>query len=77
VYSEFIKKQLHYSQEQADDLGAAKDFGAIFGLLSGLIYFFFSPWVSVIIGACMHFTGYIGVCKPEWKRRQLHTLSFL
>ena len=65
VYSEFLKKQLHYSQERADDLGAAKDFGALFGLFSGLSYFLFPPWVSVIIGAFMHFAGYIVVCELE------------
>lgn len=59
VYSEFMKKQLHYSQEQTDDLGAAKDFGSFFGLVSGLCYFLFPPWVSVLIGALMHFLGYI------------------
>lgn len=59
VYSEYIKKQLHYSQERTDDLGAAKDFGAVFGLVSGLCYFLFPPWVSVCIGAVMHFSGYI------------------
>lgn len=58
VYSEFIKKQLHYSQERTDDLGAAKDFGAVFGIVSGLCYFLFPPWVSVCIGAIMHFFGY-------------------
>lgn len=61
VYSEYIKKQLHYSQERTDDLGAAKDFGAVFGLVSGLCYFLFPPWVSVCIGAVMHFCGYIFV----------------
>ncbi|KAI5068184.1 hypothetical protein GOP47_0016529, partial [Adiantum capillus-veneris] len=58
VYSEYIKKQLHYSQELADDLGAAKDFGSFFGLVSGLCYFLFPPWVSVLIGALMHLLGY-------------------
>eukprot|EP00250_Pteridium_aquilinum_P018412 c24078_g1_i1 orf=312-2150(+) len=59
VYSEYIKKQLNYSQERTDDLGAAKDFGAFFGLVSGLLYFLFPPWMTVLIGAFMHFFGYI------------------
>ncbi|MCO5575557.1 hypothetical protein L7F22_029359 [Adiantum nelumboides] len=58
VYSEYIKKQLHYSQERTDDLGAAKDFGSFFGVVSGLCYFLFPPWVSVLIGGLMHFLGY-------------------
>ncbi|MCO5602082.1 hypothetical protein L7F22_056209 [Adiantum nelumboides] len=58
VYSEYIKKQLHYSQERTDDLGAAKDFGSFFGAVSGLCYFLFPPWVSVLIGGLMHFLGY-------------------
>eukprot|EP00249_Psilotum_nudum_P035858 c5741_g1_i2 orf=285-1715(+) len=58
VYSEFAKETLHYTQEQTDDLGAAKDFGSLVGLISGLFYFFFPPWVSVCIGAVLHLFGY-------------------
>ncbi|KAH7438935.1 hypothetical protein KP509_04G037700 [Ceratopteris richardii] len=58
VYSEFVKQKLHYSQERTDELGAAKDFGAIFGLVSGLCYFLFPPWMSILIGALMHLLGY-------------------
>lgn len=59
VYSDFFKEKLQYSQERTDDLGAAKDFGAVAGLFSGLCYFLFPPWVSVFIGALMHSFGYI------------------
>lgn len=59
VYSEYIKKQLQYSQEWTDDLGAAKDFGSVFGVVSGLCYFVFPPWVSVCTGAGLHFFGYV------------------
>lgn len=58
VYSEHIKEKLHYSQEQIDNIGAAKDFGAILAIVSGLFYSFYPPWVTVYIGALMHLFGY-------------------
>ncbi|KAJ7557404.1 hypothetical protein O6H91_05G125500 [Diphasiastrum complanatum] len=58
VYSEHMKEKLHYSQEQIDDIGAAKDLGQILSLISGLLYNLYPPWATVVIGAGMHFIGY-------------------
>lgn len=58
VYSEHIKEKFHYSQEQIDNIGAAKDFGAFLGIVSGLFYNMYPPWVTVYAGALMHFFGY-------------------
>uniref|UniRef100_A0A0D6R5J3 Uncharacterized protein n=1 Tax=Araucaria cunninghamii TaxID=56994 RepID=A0A0D6R5J3_ARACU len=58
VYSEHIKKKLHYSQEQIDNIGAAKDFGAFLGIASGFFYNLYPPWVTVYVGAVLHLFGY-------------------
>lgn len=38
VYSEHIKMKFHYTQEQIDNIGAAKDFGAFVALVSGFFF---------------------------------------
>lgn len=58
IYSEHLKGLLHYTQEETNKLGAAKDFGSILGLLSGFLYSFYPPWVTVCIGALFHLIGY-------------------
>ncbi|XP_057818065.2 protein NUCLEAR FUSION DEFECTIVE 4 isoform X1 [Cryptomeria japonica] len=58
VYSEHIKEKFHYSQEQIDNIGAAKDFGAFIGIVSGFFYNIYPPWVTVYVGALLHFFGY-------------------
>ncbi|XP_024529459.1 protein NUCLEAR FUSION DEFECTIVE 4 isoform X2 [Selaginella moellendorffii] len=58
VYSEHMKQRLHFSQEDIDDIGAAKDLGGVVGLLSGLLYNMYPPWVTIGIGAALHFFGY-------------------
>lgn len=63
VYSEHLKAVLHYTQEQTDDVGAAKDFGSVLGLLSGFLYNFYPPWVTICIGATLHLFGYSMVIK--------------
>lgn len=65
VYSGHLKNVLHYSQEQTDDVGAAKDFGSVLGLLSGFFYNFYPPWVTICIGAFLHFFGYSMVLPPR------------
>ncbi|EFJ37680.1 hypothetical protein SELMODRAFT_402179 [Selaginella moellendorffii] len=44
--------------EDIDDIGAAKDLGGVVGLLSGLLYNMYPPWVTIGIGAALHFFGY-------------------
>lgn len=58
VYSEHIKMKFHYTQEQIDNIGAAKDFGAVIALVSGVFYNFYPPWVTVYIGALLRIFGY-------------------
>lgn len=58
VYSGHLKEVLHYTQEQTDDVGAAKDFGSVLGLLSGFFYNYYPPWVTVCIGSLLHLFGY-------------------
>lgn len=61
VYSEHLKEVLKLSQERTDDIGAAKDFGYSFGIVGGLLYNFYPPFVTVSIGALLHFVGYMSV----------------
>ena len=65
VYSGHLKNVLHYTQEQTDDVGAAKDFGSVLGLLSGFFYNFYPPWVTICIGAFLHLFGYCMVLPPR------------
>lgn len=58
VYSGHLKDVLHYTQEQTDDVGAAKDFGSVLGLFSGFFYNYYPPWVTVFIGSFFHLFGY-------------------
>lgn len=61
MYSEHLKEVLQLSQERTDDIGAAKDFGYSFGIVGGLLYNFYPPFVTVSIGALLHFVGYMTV----------------
>lgn len=61
VYSEHMKEVLQFTQEQVDDIGAAKDFGQSLGIVGGLLYNFYPPFVTVSIGAVLHFVGYMAV----------------
>lgn len=58
VYSGYIKMKFHYTQEQIDNIGAAKDFGAVVALASGFFYNFYPPWITVYIGALLRIFGY-------------------
>lgn len=61
VYSEHMKEVLQYTQVQVDDIGAAKDFGQSLGIVGGLLYNLYPPFVVVSIGAVLHFIGYMCV----------------
>lgn len=56
-----MKEVLQFTQEQVDDIGAAKDFGQSLGIVGGLLYNFYPPFVTVSIGAVLHFVGYMAV----------------
>ncbi|KAG6544909.1 hypothetical protein Mapa_013600 [Marchantia paleacea] len=58
VYSQHIKETLDYDQEDLDKLGAAKDFGYCLGIIGGIIYNLIPPWMTIGIGATLHFFGY-------------------
>jgi len=59
-----MKEVLHYTQVQVDDIGAAKDFGQSLGIVGGLLYNLYPPFVTVSIGAVLHFIGYMSVSIP-------------
>ncbi|GAQ89948.1 Nodulin-like [Klebsormidium nitens] len=61
VYSEHLKETLNWSQTQIDGLGSSKDFGGGYGVPAGLLYNFYPPWVSVLIGASFNLAGYLGI----------------
>lgn len=58
VYSGHLKEVFHYTQEQTDGVGAAKDFGYVLGLFSGFFYDYYPPWITICIGALLHLFGY-------------------
>jgi hypothetical protein len=60
-YSEHLKETLNWSQTQIDGIGSSKDFGGNYGVLAGLLYNCYPPWVSVLIGASCNLAGYLGV----------------
>ncbi|CAM8964769.1 unnamed protein product [Rhodiola kirilowii] len=59
IYSSDLKSSLHYDQTTLNLLGFAKDFGANFGIISGLIYEITPPWVVLSLGAVFNFSGYL------------------
>lgn len=59
VYSEHLKEVLQFTQVQVDEIGAAKDFGQSLGILGGLLFNLYPPFVTVSIGAVLHFFGYM------------------
>lgn len=50
---------LQFTQVQVDEIGAAKDFGQSLGILGGLLFNLYPPFVTVSIGAVLHFFGYM------------------
>jgi hypothetical protein len=61
VYSDHLKETLDFSQTQIDALGSSKDFGGNTGVVSGLVYNMFPPWVSVLIGGSCNLLGYLAL----------------
>ncbi|XP_047330713.1 uncharacterized protein LOC124934257 [Impatiens glandulifera] len=58
LYSGEIKTSLGYDQSTLNLLSFFKDLGANVGLISGLINEITPPWVVLLVGAAMNFSGY-------------------
>ena len=50
IYSGHIKMKFHYTQEQIDNIGAAKDFGAVVALAFGFLFL----QLLLAMGHCVH-----------------------
>ncbi|XP_042512683.1 uncharacterized protein LOC122087574 [Macadamia integrifolia] len=59
LYSNVIKTSLGYDQTTLNLLSFFKDVGGNVGILSGLINEVTPPWVVLVIGAVMNFSGYL------------------
>ncbi|XP_074362023.1 protein NUCLEAR FUSION DEFECTIVE 4-like [Apium graveolens] len=58
LYSSDIKSSLGYDQTTLNLVSFFKDLGGNLGIISGLMYEFTPPWILLVIGAIMNFTGY-------------------
>uniref|UniRef100_A0A7N0RHA2 Nodulin-like domain-containing protein n=1 Tax=Kalanchoe fedtschenkoi TaxID=63787 RepID=A0A7N0RHA2_KALFE len=58
IYSPELKSSLGYDQTSLNLLGFAKDLGANFGIITGLIYEVTTPWFVLSLGAAVNFVGY-------------------
>ncbi|KAF5767678.1 putative MFS transporter superfamily [Helianthus annuus] len=58
LYSGDIKSSLGYDQSTLNLLSTFKDLGGNVGIISGLINEISPPWVVLLIGAAMNFSGY-------------------
>ncbi|KAK1421060.1 hypothetical protein QVD17_23137 [Tagetes erecta] len=58
LYSGDIKHSLGYSQSTLNLLSTFKDLGGNVGIISGLINEVCPPWVVLLLGAVMNFSGY-------------------
>ncbi|KAI3724144.1 hypothetical protein L2E82_35912 [Cichorium intybus] len=58
IYSGDIKSSLGYDQSTLNLLSTFKDLGGNVGVISGLINEISPPWVVLLIGAAMNFSGY-------------------
>ncbi|KAM3340067.1 hypothetical protein P3S68_029937 [Capsicum galapagoense] len=61
LYSEEVKIALGYDQTTLNLLGFFKDLGANVGIISGLINEVTPPWVVLLLGAFMNFSGYFSI----------------
>lgn len=61
LYSEEVKISLGYDQTTLNLLGFFKDLGANVGIISGLINEVTPPWVVLLLGAFMNFSGYFSI----------------
>lgn len=61
LYSEEVKIALGYDQTTLNLLGFFKELGANVGIISGLINEVTPPWVVLLLGAFMNFSGYFSI----------------
>lgn len=59
LYSQHVKSSLGYDQTTLNLLSFFKDVGANVGIIAGLINEVCPPWVVLLIGSLMNFSGYI------------------
>eukprot|EP00253_Pinus_taeda_P028827 PITA_28827 len=59
IYSETIKTRFGYDQEQLDTISAFKDIGECVGILAGILYDRFPPWLVLLVGCLQNVIGYI------------------
>ncbi|KAH9306173.1 hypothetical protein KI387_010577, partial [Taxus chinensis] len=58
IYSAIIKNRFSYDQQQLDTISVFKDIGESVGIISGLLYDRFPPWLVLLLGAAQNFSGY-------------------
>ncbi|XP_071700609.1 uncharacterized protein [Rutidosis leptorrhynchoides] len=68
IYSGDIKTALGYDQSTLNLLSTFKELGGNAGIISGLISEISPPWVVLLLGAIMSFSGYIMVWLAVTKR---------
>ncbi|KAK1441521.1 hypothetical protein QVD17_07485 [Tagetes erecta] len=64
LYSGEIKKTLGYDQTTLNLVSTFKDLGGTVGIMSGLINEVSPPWVALLLGAAMSFSGYFMIWLP-------------
>ncbi|GLJ10041.1 hypothetical protein SUGI_0120710 [Cryptomeria japonica] len=59
LYSQTIKTRFGYTQQQLDIISVLKDTGECIGIVSGLLYDRFPPWLVLLVGAGQNSLGYV------------------
>lgn len=59
IYSGTIKTRFGYDQEQLDTISVFKDIGECVGIISGLLYDSFPPWLVLLVGCLQNVIGYM------------------
>lgn len=59
IYSGTIKTRFGYNQKQLDTISVFKDFGESVGIISGILYETFPPWVVLLVGCLQNLIGYL------------------
>ncbi|GLJ10028.1 hypothetical protein SUGI_0120560, partial [Cryptomeria japonica] len=58
IYSQTIKTRFGYTQQQLDTISVFAGLGGIGGILAGLLYQCFPPWIVLLLGALHNLIGY-------------------
>lgn len=59
IYSETIKTRFGYNQQQLGTISVFKDIGECVGILSGILYDRFPPWLVLLVGCLQNVIGYM------------------